>query len=221
MSHDEHEIEPVPGLPEQLPDGESILWQGSPDWPTLARRVMHLDLVAGYLALMIVWRAVAAYNGGQSAFDIVAVMLPVMATGFCVLLFIARGIARTTVYTITNRRVALRFGIALPVTFNLPFRSIAAAGLRDLGHGKGDIALQLTGGQRLAYLVLWPHVRPWRLKSPEPMLRALPEAGKVAALLSEALAADAGRVRPALLRETDVEVLAVAPANRPALIAAE
>ena len=33
--------------------------------------------------------------------------------------------ARTTVYTITNRRVVMRFGIALPMTLNLPFTLIA------------------------------------------------------------------------------------------------
>ena len=32
----EHEFEPVHGLPEKLPAGEKILWQGSPDWKTLA-----------------------------------------------------------------------------------------------------------------------------------------------------------------------------------------
>ena len=28
----EHEFEPVPGLPETLPEGESMLWQGKPGW---------------------------------------------------------------------------------------------------------------------------------------------------------------------------------------------
>ena len=38
--------------------------------------------------------------------------------------------ARTTVYTITNRRVVMRFGVALPMSLNLPFRMVAAAGLQ-------------------------------------------------------------------------------------------
>jgi len=33
----EYEYEPVPGLPQRLPQGERILWQGAPDWQTLAR----------------------------------------------------------------------------------------------------------------------------------------------------------------------------------------
>ena len=35
MSGD-YEFEPVPGLPEELPPGEMLLWQGAPDWKTIA-----------------------------------------------------------------------------------------------------------------------------------------------------------------------------------------
>ena len=38
----------------------------------------------------------------------------------------------------------------------------------------------------LGYALLWPHARPWRLSQPEPMLRAVPEAQDVAAILAEA-----------------------------------
>ena len=38
--------------------------------------------------------------------------------------------ARNTVYTITDRRVVMRIGIVLTLTFNLPFKRIAAAGLQ-------------------------------------------------------------------------------------------
>jgi hypothetical protein len=37
----EHEFEPQYGLPERLPQGESILWQASPDVATLAREAFH------------------------------------------------------------------------------------------------------------------------------------------------------------------------------------
>ena len=40
----EYEIEPIPGLPGNLPPGESILWQGSPDWQAFARSVFHTRL---------------------------------------------------------------------------------------------------------------------------------------------------------------------------------
>jgi hypothetical protein len=44
----EHELEPQYGLPERLPAGEHILWQGSPDFRTVALRIFHLRKVALY-----------------------------------------------------------------------------------------------------------------------------------------------------------------------------
>ena len=42
----EHEFEAVTGLPEPLPAGERVLWQGSPDWRALAREAFHLPAIA-------------------------------------------------------------------------------------------------------------------------------------------------------------------------------
>jgi len=42
----EHEFEPEYGLPERLPDGEKMLWQGAPDFKALAIRVFHLRKLA-------------------------------------------------------------------------------------------------------------------------------------------------------------------------------
>lgn len=39
-----------PALP---PDGERILWQGRPQWTSVARRVMHVDLVALYFVTLL------------------------------------------------------------------------------------------------------------------------------------------------------------------------
>jgi hypothetical protein len=81
----------------------------------------------------------------------------------------------------------MRIGIVLTVTFNLPYRSIQNADLRLDGQGStGDIALQLKAPDRIAYLHLWPHARPWSLARPEPMLRGLPDAAAVAKILSGA-----------------------------------
>ena len=49
----EHEFEAQYGLPEALPEGEHILWQGAPDWKVLARRVFHTRKVAVYFATFI------------------------------------------------------------------------------------------------------------------------------------------------------------------------
>ena len=54
--------------------------------------------------------------------------------------------------------------------------------------------LSLAGSDRIAYLHLWPHVRPWQLKRTQPMLRALADAQGVAQILASALAqAEAAR----------------------------
>ena len=100
----------------------------------------------------------------------------------------AWAIRRSTVYSITNRRVVISFGIALPVTFNIPFARIEAAGLRAHAGETGDITLQLLAGEKLSYFVLWPHARPWRMARAEPMLRCVPDAASASAILGAALA---------------------------------
>ena len=94
--------------------------------------------------------------------------------------------ARTTVYTLTDQRLVLRIGIVLTLTFNLPLTRIETAGLRLDGAGCGDMPLSLRGDDRIAWLHLWPHARPWRLTKPEPMLRCVPDAVAVAAKLTDA-----------------------------------
>ena len=57
-AHHEHEFEAAPGLPEALPAGERILWQGSPDWRALGNEAFHLKRLAQYFVLMLVVQAV-------------------------------------------------------------------------------------------------------------------------------------------------------------------
>jgi hypothetical protein len=97
--------------------------------------------------------------------------------------------SRTTVYTITNRRVVMRFGAAIPKAINIPFAIVESASIKPLSGDGGDIALQLKAPNKIAFLHLWPHARPWRMASPEPTLRALSQARSVAGILSEAMAA--------------------------------
>ena len=83
----------------------------------------------------------------------------------------------------------MRFGVAFPMTFNLPFRRIASADLLVGKGSEGDIALALSGPARLAWLHLWPHVRPWHFKRAQPALRAIPDAARVAGILVDAVQA--------------------------------
>jgi Bacterial PH domain len=179
----EYEIEPIRGLPGDLPEGEHILWQGTPSWRRLARDAFKTRWVAGYFAALLLW---AAVDGNASGF---AMTLLVGAAGVALLHVLAWLAARATVYTITNRRVVFRFGIALPKCVNLPMSAIAGAGLKRNADGTGDIPLALSGAHRLGYVQFWPHARPWKVTAPEPMMRALPDVASVAALLSNALLA--------------------------------
>ncbi len=188
------------GLPERLPDGERLLWQGAPDWRVLARHAFHVRGLAAYFGVIVAYSFGSAALGGTplahaalSAAELAGVALVPVAF----LLAYAWAVGRATVYSITNRRVVIRIGLALPVTINLPFGKIEAAALNGRGNGFGDISLLLSAGNKVAYLVLWPHARPWRLARPEPMLRAFPDAGRVGQLLARALAASADMPVPA------------------------
>jgi hypothetical protein len=227
MSHDDFEVEPIPGLPAVPPDGERILWSGSPHWPSLARHAFHVDKVAIYFALLIAWRMGSQWYDGQSsaaAFASAVAPLAAAAIAITILALIAYVVARSTIYTITSRRIVMRFGAALPITFNLPFASIFSAGLRKFSDSSGDIPIHLGAEKRLPYLVLWPHVRPWHVNSPQPMLRCVHEAPRVAEVLSRALAShtatalltDTAGVRADTSQSTD----AISP-SAPRLVAAE
>ena len=56
MSHHDDDFEPVPGLPETLPQGEQMLWQGSPQWWSLALRAFRLREVGVYFGFLMAWR---------------------------------------------------------------------------------------------------------------------------------------------------------------------
>ena len=186
----EHEFEAEPGLPEPLPRNERLLWQGSPDWRALAVRAFHVRKLIVYFAVVLLLRgAVILSDGGSIADAAIAVLWlsPLAVIAVAIAVSLAQLSARTAVYTITDRRVVMRIGIVLTVTFNLPYRSIQNADLRlDPRGGTGDIALALKSPDRIAYLHLWPHARPWRIARPEPMLRGVPDAAAVARILSGA-----------------------------------
>jgi hypothetical protein len=214
----EHEFEAAHGLPEALPAGEQVLWQGAPDWRALAVQALHLRAAAIYFALLLLWQmAGTAADGGGAARTLLGALPLALLALFALgtLALIAWLMGRSTVYTITDRRVVMRIGIVLTVSFNLPHRRIDAAALRRGADNTGDITLTLGGPDRIAWLHLWPHVRPWQLKRPQPMLRALPQAEQVAGILSAALAAAAGQAKAA----PAVSPAAPSPQAGPALAA--
>jgi hypothetical protein len=187
----EYEYEPIRGLPVELPADEKILWQGSPRWQSLAVHLCHVRSITLYFAVLMAWRVVVTVSDGRPASDALetiawlAALLGVVVAFLGVFAFLA---ARTTIYTITTRRVVLRYGIAFTKAVNVPLRIVQSASLRTHADGSGDLPLALSGPDKIAYLILWPHVRPWRIKSPQPMLRAVGEPKAVAEILASALA---------------------------------
>lgn len=205
---------PPKGLPDALPEGETILWQGQPSWRGLAVRVFHVRLIALYFVMLMAWRIAPGSLDGFSlksaaleAFGLLP--LPLAAAGIPALL--AFIYARTTIYTITNRRVVMQIGAALPFALNLPFGTIGAAALKLHKDGTADIALTLTGSGRVAYLHLWPHARPWQLRQPEPMLRCVPDGERVAAILVKELEAAQPQPQPPALAARSAKRAGSAP----------
>ncbi|MEY8878392.1 MAG: photosynthetic complex putative assembly protein PuhB [Leptothrix sp. (in: b-proteobacteria)] len=194
----EHDFEPLPGLPEALPGGESIVWQGRPEWRALALRAFHVRKLGAYFAGLLALRASLVLADGGSALDAARSLnwaLPLALLGLGLFSLLAWLTARSALYTVTNRRVVMRIGIVLTLTFNLPLQRIAAADYRAGPLASGDIALTLSGRDRIAWLNLWPHARPWRVNQPQPMLRCLPDAERVARLLVQTWAQATGQQR--------------------------
>ena len=210
----EHDFEPVPGLPEPLPAGERIVWQGAPEARALALRVFHVRKVAIYFALVGAVQVATALADGDTVRQAgagLAMLSSLAAVAIGLLWTLAWLSARTTLYTVTDRRVVMRVGIVLTMSFNIPYARIAAAGLRVHRDGTGDLPLTLTDPS-IGYAHLWPHARPWRLRSPEPMLRGVADGAKVGALLADAWArATGGSLAPAAASTAAVPTPPAAP----------
>jgi hypothetical protein len=200
-AHDDYAGEPIPGLPADLPEGERLLWQGSPGWRSLAIRAFHVRKVAIYFAILMIWRFAASKAdglGNAEALSYAAGLVPVALAGLCIIMLLAYAYARMTIYSITSRRVMIRSGVAMPITVNLPFKRIDGAGLKLHSDGTGDIPLMLSKDDRIAIMAIWPNMRPWKIAKPEPMMRSLPDASSVADILAAALS---GARIPALRSE--------------------
>jgi hypothetical protein len=182
------------GLPQRLPEGETLLWQGAPDCRALMRHAFHVRGLSLYFTAIILWCVLAALQAGTPAAEIAVATLHKIGLALVPIALIALyawAIQRSTTYSITNRRVVITCGIAVPMSFNIPFALIQGAGLRAYANGSGDLPLQLSEPEKLSYFVMWPHARPWRMARTEPMLRCVPDVAAASAVLARALAAHA------------------------------
>jgi hypothetical protein len=69
---------------------------------------------------------------------------------------------------------------------NLPLSKIGSVDLALHADGTGDVPLTISGPAKLGVVALWPHARPWKIVTPQPMLRAIPDAQGVAAHVARA-----------------------------------
>jgi len=187
----EYDYEPVRGLPYQLPEDEKILWQGSPKWRSLAVHLCHVRTITLYFAILIAWRLAVPVLDGKpvsDAYELAAFLA--LLNGIVVVMAVIWSIllAKTTIYTITTRRVVLRYGIAFTKAVNVPLRVVKNVAMSRHSNGCADVAFETSGKDRIAYLILWPHTRPWHVSPTQPMLRSIPDAEKVAEILKQALA---------------------------------
>lgn len=211
----DHELEPAPGLPSELPAGEALLWQGRPHWRALARNTFKGDWVAVYLALFIGIRLVAGLQRGEGAAAFLAagqaLLLALVCLGIVSLLAI--GYSRATVYSITSERVVMRIGVAFPLNINLPFKRLASADLKPGGGDVGDVVLQLAGPDTIAWLYLWPHTHGLHFAKPRPTLLCLPRAQEAAGVLRKAVEAWSARSGAPVMLGSSPTIEAPAPAG--------
>lgn len=205
--HDDFKFEPIRGLPEALPADEHIIWQGSPDPLRLAKDALKLNWIIGYFVALAAWRVFVS-STTVSMTEAMGHGIPFLVAGALVVLLllgVATVQARSTVYTLTNKRVCMRIGAALTMTLNLPYVCIANAQAAVRKSGLGTITFELTGETRLSYLMTWPHVRPWHIRQTQPAFRAIPEAAKVAQLFAEAAET---RLSQPIISRTDAPIVA-------------
>lgn len=188
-AHHEHEFEAALGLPEQLPRNEYVIWQGQPDWKQLAVDAFHVRKITAYFAFMVFLQCVHLVDANTAWLD----MAKQLGTSICLAL-IALGLltwsaylsSKATIYTLTNKRVVMRIGIVLSLTFNVPLKKIVASDLLILKNHVGNIALGISTDSPIGWLNLWPHVRAWRINSPQPTLRCIPQAEGVGQFILQA-----------------------------------
>lgn len=190
QDHDDFDFEHSPGIPAPLPVGEHVVWQGRPNKWEMAKNAFHLRKISVYFVLILSMQWASGAGTAQAGGASLSLTIMLSLLGISILGVLAWLTAHVTVYTITNKRVLIRFGVALQMTINLPFTQIKAADMRVGKNGFGDIPLTLKDARRVSYPVLWPHVRPWCFSQPQPMLRCIPKVQHVAAIIGQ-VASDA------------------------------
>ncbi|MDA9689096.1 photosynthetic complex putative assembly protein PuhB [Betaproteobacteria bacterium] len=186
MNGHTHEFEPTFGFPESLPASEKVLWQGSPCAWLIARRIFFLPHLFIYF-LILSCMALIFNSEALTLKDVIIKFMSYMSLGMVaifLLLAISHLISSTTVYSITDKRVVMRIGIVLNLSLNIPFSKIETAACKEYQDKSGDISIKLVPDNKIAYLHLWPHCRPWFFSAPRPRLSCLKDVEVVASRLT-------------------------------------
>lgn len=191
LFHDEEDgpVEPIHGLPERLPEGEKVLWQGRPSAMALAFNAFRLRWVIGYFVVLTVFRLANLSSTAGTPDQMTGVLTSSLAFGIVSVLLIlglSYAMSRAAVFTITSERVVMRFGAAIRKYVNVPYSKMVSAQLKRKGLRVGDISMQLEGNCP-AYLQLWPFVRPFKYSKPHPMMRGIKDPEEVAQILARAV----------------------------------
>ena len=99
----------------------------------LAIEALHLRKAAIYFAVLLIWRMALVMAEGQPAAEYagsLAALTSLAVLALCILAGMAWLISRTSLYTLTDRRVVMRIGVVLGITFNLPLGRIVGADIR-------------------------------------------------------------------------------------------
>ena len=136
MPHDDFDIEPVHGLPEAPPEGETILWQGAPRaWP-LAKRALNAQWIAAYFGALALWRGVVTAGEGGLREGLIAgfwyVLIGAVAVGVLAVLawVMARAVAD---WRSSNSAIWVSSAVSSCCSFQLNLRGRLAAGLATGG----------------------------------------------------------------------------------------
>ncbi|MBS58358.1 MAG: photosynthetic complex assembly protein [Alteromonadaceae bacterium] len=151
MGMTEYEDEPVEGLPEHLPEGETMVWQGRPTAAAMGKRVFFIRHLTLYFGLLIAGHTVYRLMEGVSAAQVMGTLVwqsGLAATVLVLLTWLARAYAKSILYTLTSERLVIRSGVALPMMANIPIEQITAADMRVYRDGTGDILLKPASGSK-------------------------------------------------------------------------
>ena len=226
---DDFAFEPIDGLPEKPPEGEEILWSGTPEKWRLGHQIFHTRLIFAFFVVLAVSSIFSGLNHGAGTARIALTFATLLAVGGMIVGFAVLAgwlIAINTVYTITGERLVIRHGVTLPMAVNFPFSKVANAAAKIRDDGVGDVSMALLDGNRVSIFAIWPHNRPWSWQGAAPAIKCVPDAVTAAQVLANALTAHAHArgdlpARPKIVRTKGREVRHAAPHAGAPLPAAE